>query len=945
MKNLFLIFILLFALALSNKISSQNTVITDDESYVTDTSAVLDVQSTSKGILIPRMRTYQREGITNAAKGLLVFDLDFNSFFFHTGEMWMNLSAQEDTLWTLNPYGVSLHNPLLNVGVGSTQPMAKLEVKGNAGSSETGALFNVVNADNDTIFAVYPSGVRINIPEPDPTKVGGNTRGGFAVGGLSPVKTPTHDFLVVNQDSVRIYIEEEASKIGGNTRGGFAVGGFSPNKTTAMDLLNVTSDSTRIYVNDSTAGFAVASTEGGSTGNFMDLNTQNYFIGHQAGANTTTGAYNIFLGYESGLINQIGNFNTFLGYKAGLQNTGSDNTFIGYKAGSSHLSKGGNVYLGSKAGENATNGEQNVFIGESAGSETTNGKQNVFIGQLAGFSNQGGDNNVYMGTESAYENLNGYNNVVIGKEALRNNTGGNNSIFMGYRAGFNSNGGYNNVVIGKEAGQNISGGNDNILVGNFAGDSISSGDYNIAIGTGAGRQIKTGRYNTFTGYLAGSKIHEGEYNACYGYMAGQMSTQFADDYEVIPEPADEINYQTCFGYAAGKSSQNGKNTYIGGECGYFNFNGTRNTHLGKGAGRDGQGSENIFIGYHSGYSQSGTGNIFIGNYTGHTSFEELSNLLVIDNEATSAPLIYGNFATNTLNINGDFDVAGDINITGSNSFQLNGTPIVSSQWVNNSTDIYYNSGAVGIGTSSPDYKLEVIDNTSTSFIPAIKGINTTTGGMGYGVLGEAEYLGIMGEATKTENVAYAAYFRATGSGTGTRYGVYARASGGETNYAGYFSGNVKVIGEIEKSGGTFKIDHPQDPENKYLVHSFVESPERKNIYDGVIVLDDEGKAVVEMPGYFEALNMEFRYQLTCIGGYSQVYVESEIENGTFVIAGGTPGLKVSWQVTGVRKDPYALENPIIVEEEKNPSERGLYIHPGLYGQPVEKAIDKNLEIE
>src|SRR5439155_22785461 len=101
-----------------------------------------------------------------------------------------------------------------------------------------------------------------------------------------------------------------------------------------------------------------------------------------------------------------------------------------------------------------------------------------------------------------------------------------------------------------------------------------------------------------------------------------------------------------------------------------------------------------------------------------------------------------------------------------------------------------------------------------------------------------------------------------------------------------------------------EIDHPLDPTNKYLNHSAVESSDMKDIYDGVAVLDAKGEAVVEMPNWFEALNKDFRYQLTCIGSFAQVYIAEEIHNNRFKIAGGKPGMKVSWQVTGTRHDPY-----------------------------------------
>jgi hypothetical protein len=169
-----------------------------------------------------------------------------------------------------------------------------------------------------------------------------------------------------------------------------------------------------------------------------------------------------------------------------------------------------------------------------------------------------------------------------------------------------------------------------------------------------------------------------------------------------------------------------------------------------------------------------------------------------------------------------------------------------------------------------------------------------------------------------------------GEATGTGVvGVYGRnpTTGG---YAGFFDGNVYVHGTLSKRSGTFVIDHPLDPANKTLTHSFVESPDMMNVYNGNVVLDKAGTAWVELPTYFEALNKDYRYQLTTIGGYAPVYVAQEIAGNRFQIAGGTPGLTVSWQVTGVRNDPWAQMNPIVVEQEKPAAERGSYDYPELY---------------
>jgi hypothetical protein len=178
------------------------------------------------------------------------------------------------------------------------------------------------------------------------------------------------------------------------------------------------------------------------------------------------------------------------------------------------------------------------------------------------------------------------------------------------------------------------------------------------------------------------------------------------------------------------------------------------------------------------------------------------------------------------------------------------------------------------------------------------------------------------------------------AGANNTFGVVGSVGAGRTGcYAGYFGGNVMVAGTLSKSGGSFKIDHPLDPANKYLSHSFVESPDMMNIYNGNIVLDGGGEATVMMPDWFEALNKDFRYQLTAIGKPSpNLYIAEEISGNRFRIAGGSPGAKVSWTVTGIRHDAYANAHRIPVEEVKNASERGKYLTPEVFGKTAQQGI-------
>jgi hypothetical protein len=157
---------------------------------------------------------------------------------------------------------------------------------------------------------------------------------------------------------------------------------------------------------------------------------------------------------------------------------------------------------------------------------------------------------------------------------------------------------------------------------------------------------------------------------------------------------------------------------------------------------------------------------------------------------------------------------------------------------------------------------------------------------------------------------------------------------GDTN----ITGNLTVTGNVSKGSGSFKIDHPLDPANKYLYHSFVESPDMMDIYNGNVTTNKQGVAIVAMPDYFEALNRDFRYQLTPIGRFAEAIVAKEISHGHFTIKTSRPGVKVSWQVTGIRHDAYADAHRLQVEEAKPLEERGKYLHPELFGAPQEKAV-------
>jgi hypothetical protein len=180
--------------------------------------------------------------------------------------------------------------------------------------------------------------------------------------------------------------------------------------------------------------------------------------------------------------------------------------------------------------------------------------------------------------------------------------------------------------------------------------------------------------------------------------------------------------------------------------------------------------------------------------------------------------------------------------------------------------------------------------------------------------------------------------------SGGGFGVAGRASGSGTavlgdnpaagGFAGLFTGRVFVGGTIFKTGGGFRIDHPLDAPNSYLHHSFVESPDMMNVYNGNVTTDADGNALVELPSYFEALNRDFRYQLTVIGQFAQAIVAEEVRDNRFNIRTDKPNVRVSWQVTGIRQDPWANAHRVEAEQAKPDDERGRYLAPEEHGQPA-----------
>jgi hypothetical protein len=257
----------------------------------------------------------------------------------------------------------------------------------------------------------------------------------------------------------------------------------------------------------------------------------------------------------------------------------------------------------------------------------------------------------------------------------------------------------------------------------------------------------------------------------------------------------------------------------------------------------------------------------------------------------------------------------------------------------------FSSTATGVQADGGSYGLEALtnnvagravyahhDGTSDGYgVYATTSLGTGVYAIGAGTSGEGVY---GANSTSGNHGAIGLRFRgAEGVALNTNgIGVYGQADNGSLSagvygtslngYAGRFIGNVRidgdlnVIGSVTKGGGAFRIDHPLDPQHKYLQHSFVESPQMMNVYNGNVRTDAKGFAVVRLPSWFQALNRSFRYQLTPIGAFSQAIVWKKIAENRFTIRTDKPGVEVSWQVTGVRHDQWANTHRVQVEVPK-----------------------------
>ncbi|MFL5765674.1 MAG: hypothetical protein ACJ77K_17140 [Bacteroidia bacterium] len=412
---LFTAILLFFA----NAVLSQNVGI-NSTGAAANSSAMLDVSSTTKGVLIPRMTHAQMNAITTPATGLIVYDTDSPAgFYYYNGSSWVSLLSAS-TGWSIT---------------------------GNAGTIDG---TNFIGTTDSVAFALRVNNQKAGRIDPGLKNTFYGYKAGNAIsGGTGNLFEGQYAGLSNTSGSHNIAMGNYALKSNIANGDNFAIGDSA------------------LYAPDSYDLFAIGNRAGKST----TTGFRNLYIGNDAGYHTTSGFYNQFVGAAAGYNNTSGTYNYAFGRAAFyLNKTSNYNLSVGREAGYSHVSGDNNIFIGMFAGLNDTSGTENTLIGNNSGDNNLGGKYLTFLGYTSGGANTSGSYNTFVGDASCGGNTSGSNNTAVGYQAGLSNTTGSSNTYLGYQAN-----GTAFVTNATAIGANASVSSSNSLVLGAAGVNVGIG--------------------------------------------------------------------------------------------------------------------------------------------------------------------------------------------------------------------------------------------------------------------------------------------------------------------------------------------------------------------------------------------------------------------------------------------------------------------------------------
>jgi hypothetical protein len=527
--NMYLRILIISLIFTSNLLTGQSVGINNTGS-LPDNSAMLDIQSNSKGVLIPRLDSGQRTGIMPAAEGLLVFDTDTKSFWFYNGG-WIELvSGNIDELSdtdgnTKIQVEKSPNDNNIRFDVDGDEVMVidetgEVEIR-SKGINSPGFL-SLNNIDTSHFLRIY--GGKGDGPDPF-----------FAWHTGTALRFVTSDkFFGGFQERWRMISNRlEPIGTGGSVFIGFDAGlndDLSGNYNVAIGDKALTTNTTGYY--NTAIGRSTLSSNTEGFGNVA--------IGYRPLFNSTTGDYNIGIGQEALFSNTIGGSNIAIGLQALHLNTeGNNNSAIGVNSMYNNLTGNDNSALGYQAlnrnsigNENSAVGVRALFYNQTGSGNTaigyealkgevgnSSGSNNTSIGSKSLFSNGIGYNNTSVGYEALYSNTEGYSNTVTGLQALYSNTTGNGNTAYGEFSLLDNTSGNFNSAFGQSSLINNTEGDYNISIGVFSLNANTTGSNNLALGTRSLEKNVDGEYNVAIGDQALSQNSNGENNIAIGRQA------------------------------------------------------------------------------------------------------------------------------------------------------------------------------------------------------------------------------------------------------------------------------------------------------------------------------------------------------------------------------------------------------------------------------------------